>query len=123
MFNIRARMSTIYSRILLFNILLVIILSLVPQLIYIHYFSNAYNQEINRQSTQDVSKLKYAVDETILDRVIRLVNIYFSDIPSNEVLAYPLTHDISGNGFKIAEVSNFLTEPKQPMTAKALTVI
>lgn len=110
MFNIRARMSTIYSRILLFNILLVIILSLAPQLIYIHYFSTAYNQEINRQSTQDVSKLKYAVDETILDRVIRLVNIYFSDIPSNEVLAYPLTHDISGNGFKIAEVSNFLTD-------------
>ncbi|OAS22684.1 helix-turn-helix domain-containing protein [Paenibacillus oryzisoli] len=110
MFNIRARMSTIYSRILIFNILLVIVLSLVPQLIYIHYFSNAYNQEINRQSTQDVSKLKYAVDETILDRVIRLVNIYFSDIPSNEVLAYPLTHDISGNGFKIAEVSNFLTD-------------
>ncbi|OCT13012.1 hypothetical protein A8709_22085 [Paenibacillus pectinilyticus] len=110
MFNIRARMSTIYSRILLFNILLVIILSLAPQLVYIHYFSSAYNQEINRQSTQDVSKLKYAVDETILDRVIRLVNIYFSDIPSNEVLAYPLTHDISGNGFKIAEVSNFLTD-------------
>ncbi|CAN7287793.1 AraC family transcriptional regulator [Paenibacillus sp. LjRoot153] len=110
MFNIRARMSTIYSRILLFNILLVIILSLAPQLIYIHYFSTAYNQEINRQSTQDVNKLKYAVDETILDRVIRLVNIYFSDIPSNEVLAYPLTHDISGNGYKIAEVSNFLTD-------------
>ncbi|MCU6797355.1 helix-turn-helix domain-containing protein [Paenibacillus sp. WQ 127069] len=110
MFNIRAKMNTVYSRILIFNILLVIIISLVPQVLYIHYFSTAYNEEIMRQSTQDVNKLKYAVDETILDRVIRLVNIYFSDIPSNEILAYPLTHDISGNGFKIAEVSNYLTD-------------
>ncbi|SFL73177.1 AraC-type DNA-binding protein [Paenibacillus sp. 1_12] len=110
MFNIRARMNTVYSRILIFNILLVIIISLVPQVLYIHYFSTAYNREIMRQSTQDVNKLKYAVDETILDRVIRLVNIYFSDIPSNEILVYPLTHDISGNGFKIAEVSNYLTD-------------
>lgn len=106
----RARWNTVHSRILLVNMVLVILIACVPQLLYIPYFTNTYNQEIRRQSAQNVNKLKYAVDETILDRVIRLTNIYFSDIPSNEVLTYPLTHDISANGSKIAEVSNFLTD-------------
>ncbi|MFD0716379.1 helix-turn-helix domain-containing protein [Paenibacillus sp. GCM10027626] len=116
MLKIRSKLNTIGARILIFNLMIVIIVSLGPQMLFIQYFTSAYNKEINNQSAENVRKLKYVVDETILDSVIRFGNIYFTDLPSNETLVYPLTHDISQDGLKIAEVGNFLTDIPNKLT-------
>lgn len=104
------QLKTIFSRILFFNILLVLIITVIPLSIYSNYFKRNYDKEINNYNMQLVKQFQTYVDEQLLEKVINIPNIYLSNTSGNSDLTYPLTEDISTDSTRIYNIREKLAD-------------
>ncbi|WP_168120469.1 helix-turn-helix domain-containing protein [Paenibacillus sp. HB172176] len=104
--------SRIFKRLLVFNLIAVLIVSIVPQFVFYRYFMTMYNKEVQGLSMQTVRQFQNAVDEPIVKAVVNFPNLYMSELESNDALVYPLTHDISRNSAAILKVSRRMDDIK-----------
>ncbi len=74
----RIHFNTVFSRILLFNILLVIIVTILPQLIFLNSFKSSYRDEINRNNMQMVAQIQKSIDGQVLEKAVTLPVTYLS---------------------------------------------
>lgn len=96
---------TILSRILFFNILIVLLVTLTPQVVFYNYFSLTYNREVNNYNMQIVKQVQRSVDELVLEKVVKIPIVYFSEVRSNQDLTYPLNFDIGNDPIRILNVA------------------
>lgn len=104
--------SRIFKRLLVYNLIAVLIVSVVPQFVFYRIFMGMYNEEIQGLNMQTVRQFQNAVDEPILKGMVDFPNLHLSELESNEALVYPLTHDISRNSSAILKVAGRIDDIK-----------
>jgi two-component system response regulator YesN len=109
------RGSRIFQRLLVFNLVTVIVISIVPQFVFYSYFKSMYDVELKGLNMQTVRQFQHAVDEPIVKEIVNFPNVYLSELESNEELVYPLTHNISKNSSAILKVSRRTDDIKNNM--------
>lgn len=111
----RIHFNTVFSRILLFNILLVIIVTILPQMVFLNSFKSSYRDEINRNNMQLVAQIQKSIDGQVLEKAVTLPVTYLSELPSNEDLTYALQNDITKEPSKIGNIRNKLMDIKSTL--------
>ncbi|THF72908.1 helix-turn-helix domain-containing protein [Cohnella fermenti] len=102
--------NRIFQRLLVFNLIAVLIISIFPQVVFYQYFTNIYNEEVESLNRQVVRQFQDAIDEPIVKAIVTFPNIYLSEIESNEALVYPLNHDISRDSSAILKVARRIAD-------------
>lgn len=100
--------KTLFSRILFFNLIMVIIVSIMPQGIFFSYFRNIYDDEVEKNNMQKVKQTQKYIDELILEKVVNIPNSYLSEIKENDDLVYPLYYNIRDDVNRIRNISERL---------------
>ena len=104
--------SRIFKRLLVFNLITVLVVSLVPQFVFYRYFMTMYNEEAQALNMQTVRQFQSAIDEPIVKAMVNFPNQYLSELESNEALVYPLTRDISRDSAAILKVARRIDDIK-----------
>lgn len=94
----------IFQRLLIFNLIVVVVVSIVPPFVFYQYFKSLYDKEINSLNLQTVRQFQQAIDEPIVKAAVNFPNLYLSELESNEALVYPFTHDISKDSAAILKI-------------------
>lgn len=102
--------KTIFSRILLFNIIMIVSAVVIFQIVYYNYFRVLYDREFNELNMQNIRQVQRAIDESILVKVVDIPNRYFSDIYTNEDLVYPINNDITRDPLATLKVKKKLED-------------
>ena len=102
----RIEFNTIFSRILLFNLFIVIGVTVIPFSAFTNYFINAYNSQINQYNMQVVRQTQNYIDDTMIAKIVGIPNTFFSELDINYELTYPYYNDISNNAVVIQEINN-----------------
>ena len=63
------RFNHIYSRLLFFNILLIVVATIVPQFILYKYFTERYGDKLEEINYYNICQVRDFVDETIFEPV------------------------------------------------------
>lgn len=97
--------DSLYFRLLVFNLILVLLITVIPSVVYFQFFNSGYNEQLQRLNMQAVTQLRSSIDEEVLKDAVELPNRYLSSISGNEELTYPLSNDISRDSARILGVS------------------
>ncbi|KRF21501.1 helix-turn-helix domain-containing protein [Paenibacillus sp. Soil787] len=104
--------NRLFRRLLVFNLLTVVLITIVPQYIFYHYFKSMYEEEINVLNMQTVRQFQSAIDEPIIKSVTNFPNQYLSEVDSNETLTTPFFTDIRNDNSTIRKVSRQIGDIK-----------
>ncbi|WJH37006.1 cache domain-containing protein [Paenibacillus sp. CC-CFT747] len=99
-----------FTRLILFNCSLVILITVIPALVYYRYFSTSYEEQTRKLNRQAVAQLRESFDERFLKEIIRIPNQNLSGMESNDVLTYPLANPIDRDVVRTLQVSNRVEE-------------
>lgn len=99
------KFNTIFSRILFFNFLLVIGVTVLPFSIFTNYFINNFNSQINQYNMQLVRMTQNYIDDTVIKKIVDFPNTYFSELDINYELTYPYYHDITDDAALITVIN------------------
>ncbi|MGG1516604.1 helix-turn-helix domain-containing protein [Paenibacillus oryzisoli] len=99
-------------RLLIFNILLVVIITVIPTLVFYQYFVSNYNKQLTKLNMQTVTQFRNFMDQKVLRDVIGIPNLYFTDLESSDPIVYPLQHDIHNDSSRILQTSKRIFEVK-----------
>ena len=97
--------NSVLSRLLFFNVALVLLVTVLPQVILYSYFSTNYQRQLEDANAKDVARIRELVDKNVMEMAIFIPNLYFSKLRDNSALTYPLNFDISKQAYRILEVS------------------
>lgn len=100
--------NTIFSRILFFNTLLVVLITVIPQLFFTKYFITNYDNQKKEYNMQLVKQARNYIDDMVIGKIVDIPNTYLSNLEINYDLTYPLEHDISQDSIAIQKVINGL---------------
>ena len=100
--------NTIYARNLFFNLVLVLLITLIPFSILTNWIVDRFNKQINQYNTQTARQIQNYIDETVVKQVLNMPNTYFSELDYNYELTYPYKHNISDDSVMIQEISTRL---------------
>ncbi|MDO3412488.1 AraC family transcriptional regulator [Saccharibacillus sp. CPCC 101409] len=109
--------STYFSRLLFFNIALILLLGVLPQVGIFQYMIQAYNTELYRFNTQSARQIQNTVDQQLLLPTVQIAKRNLTELSDdNTALFYPMTHDIRHDYSAIAAVKEALTalQSEQP---------
>ncbi|MDI4645136.1 AraC family transcriptional regulator [Cohnella hashimotonis] len=104
--------SRIFQRLLIFNLIAVLVISLVPLFVFFQYFLKTYNEEVQSLNMQTVRQFQNEIDEQVVKVAVNFPNLYLSELDSNDALVYPLTHDISRDASAILKVVRHIGDIK-----------
>lgn len=104
------RFNHIYSRLLFFNILLIVVATIVPQFILYKYFTERYGDKLEEINYYNICQVRDFVDETIFEPVIGISVTHFSDRFSNDLLINPTHQPIRDESYTILQISSRLYE-------------
>ncbi|OWA37663.1 hypothetical protein B9G55_06325 [Saccharibacillus sp. O16] len=106
-----------FSRLLFFNILLILLLGVLPQVGIFQYMIQAYNHELYRFNTQSVKQIQNTVDEQLLMPTVQIAKRNLTEMSDdNHPLFYPMTHKIRNDYSAIVGVQETLSalQSEQP---------
>ncbi|MFC7677553.1 helix-turn-helix domain-containing protein [Paenibacillus sp. GCM10028914] len=106
-----------FSRMLFFNIMLILLLGVLPQIGIFQYMIKAYNNELYRFNTQSVKQIQNMVDEQLLMPTVQIAKRNLTEMPDvNTALFYPMTNDIRNDYSAIVNVQETLSalQSEQP---------
>lgn len=108
--KIKLTFNTVFTRILFFNLIVIIISTIIPQIIFYNYFTVTYNNEIKGYNMKNVARIASSIDELILERAISISNYFLPELQSNSDFTYPLYNDISNDYLRITAVKQKLSD-------------
>ena len=100
------RMNTIFARMFILNIILVILATIIPQTVFFNYLLKKYDEDTKSYNMKNALDMKNYVDDTILEKVVNIPNIYFSQLQSNDDLTFPMENDMRNLPARIFAVSH-----------------
>ncbi|WNR45438.1 AraC family transcriptional regulator [Paenibacillus roseipurpureus] len=106
--NIQERQTHFFLRIFLFNVIIVILVTCIPVVIYYQYFTKAFNEQLENLNLKTVMQFRNAIDEKFLRDSMRMVPSNFVDNTSDETLIKPMTDSIRNDSKAILSVINQL---------------
>lgn len=105
---IRFPFKNIFSRLLFFNILLIIIATLLPQFAVYKYFINKYCEKLQETNYHNICQVRDFVDETIFEPLIGVAATHFSDRMSNDLLMQPISNPVQDDSYMLLQISTHL---------------
>lgn len=106
----RLQIGSIYSRLLFFNIILIVIATVLPQLVMAQYFAGKYKEKLEEMHLQNIRHVRDYTDETVFEQVAGVFGAHFSDRPGNDILIAPVYKDISMDTYMLLQISQKLEE-------------
>lgn len=101
--------SQYFSRLLVFNLLLILVLGIMPLVIIFQYMMSAYNSELEKFNYQAVKQIQSTIDEQFLKPTVQIANRNLTDTTSGEQpLFYPMTHNIRNEYSSIINITSTL---------------
>lgn len=97
-----------FQRLFLFNLIIVILVTFIPVVIYYQYFSKAFNEQLESINLQTVNQFRNTIDEQFLKDSIKLVQSSFVDLTQDDSLTKPMTDIIRNDSKAIRNVINQL---------------
>jgi len=92
-----------FNRTVLFNILFVVLASLVPQAVFFGLFAHAYDDEVRSNGLADAAKIEYVARTLALDPITAVYPQNFSDINANRALTEPLDYPEGRDPYRIVD--------------------
>ncbi len=108
--KVKLTFNTVFTRILFFNLIVIIISTIIPQIVFYNYFTITYNNDINRYNMEHVAKIGSSVDELILERALSISNNFLPELQSNSDFTYPLYNNIRKDYSRITAVNHKLSD-------------
>ncbi|WP_172251317.1 AraC family transcriptional regulator [Saccharibacillus deserti] len=115
--NRKLNESAFFSRLLFFNLALILLLGVLPQIGIFQYMMQAYNTELYRFNTQSVKQIRNTVDEQLLMPTVQIAKRNLTELSDdNTALFYPMTHQIRHDYSAIVNVQEALSalQSEQP---------
>ncbi|OWR32389.1 hypothetical protein CDO73_01930 [Saccharibacillus sp. O23] len=113
----RPKPAYYFSRLLFFNIVLILLLGVLPQVGIFQYMIQAYNNELYRFNTQSVKQIQNTVDEQLLMPTVQIAKRNLTEMSDDRnPLFYPMTHKIRNDYSAIVDVQETLSalQSEQP---------
>lgn len=104
--------KTIFSRLLFYNIILILFATSIFQIVYYNYFRILYDREFKDLYIHNLKQIQNSIDESIIKKLTDISNIYFSDTYTNEDLIYPIYNDISNDPISVIRIKKRLDDIK-----------
>ena len=64
------RFNTIFAKMLLLNIILIILATVIPQTVFVNYILKAYGEDTKQYNMKNAADIKNSVDHMILEKVM-----------------------------------------------------
>jgi|GEM_PF-4372828 len=103
--KLREKLKTAFVRTMAFNLLMVLIATLLPQIVMLNSLFSLNRTKTIENSRGLLYQMQRGIDETILRKVVEIPTIYFSDLPGNAALTKGFYEDISGQSQAILQVA------------------
>lgn len=104
------RLNTIFARMFLFNVIMIILATLIPQTVFFNYFYKSYEKDTKTHNYKNAVDIKNNLDDTILEKVVNLPNLYFSHLHSNDDFIFPLENNIRNSHSRILSLSQKIND-------------
>jgi|GEM_PF-2557472 AraC-type DNA-binding domain-containing proteins len=98
----------LFQRLFLFNIILVVLVTFMPVIIYYQYFSKALTEQLENINKQTVMQFRSSIDEQFLKDSIKMIQTSFFDSTEYDTLNKPMTSSIRHDSTAIRNVVNKL---------------
>lgn len=102
--------NNIYSRLLFFNIILILAATIIPQVSLYQYFTSQYQKKLEQSNYDNIRQVRDFTDETVFERLVSIPVTYFSDTTSNGMLMEPISHNIRNKSYDILKISKKINE-------------
>lgn len=99
------KLNTIFARMLIFNMAMIIMATIIPQAVFFNFFTKTYDDNAKAYNTKNALEIRNYVDETVVEKVVNLPNVYFSQLQSNDDLVFPMENDIRNTPSRILTIS------------------
>ncbi|WP_248929802.1 helix-turn-helix domain-containing protein [Paenibacillus hamazuiensis] len=105
-------MKQAFLRLTFLNAAMIVLITVIPSVVYLHLFGENMNEQVNRLNEQMVTEFRNSLDDSIVKEAIRMTDLYLTERGINETLIYPFTHDITGDTSRILAVADQLKDLK-----------
>lgn len=100
------------SRSVFFNVLFIVLASMIPQAVFFGFIVGAYHDEVQSNAIADASKIDYTLKIVVFDPVTSVFPQHFSDIDANSTLTAPLIYDIGQDPYRVFQAISSLQDIK-----------
>lgn len=107
------QIKSIYSRLLLFNIILIVIATVLPEAVMSEYFERRYKEKLEEINYENIKKVRDFTDETVFEQLIGAYVANFSDQPSNDILIAPTYRNVREDAYTLLQISRKLEAIKE----------
>ncbi|GLX66956.1 AraC family transcriptional regulator [Paenibacillus glycanilyticus] len=97
-----------FQQLFLFNIILVVLVTFMPVVIYYQYFSKALNEQLENINKQTVMQFRSSIDDQFLKDSIKMIQTSFVDSTEYDTLNKPMMSSIRHDSTAIRNVVNKL---------------
>ncbi|MCM0649579.1 AraC family transcriptional regulator [Clostridium swellfunianum] len=100
------------QRLIIFNLILVVVMTIIPQIFYFRYLNVFIESHVKESNMQSIKNMQNSIDENIITDIISFPNKYLSNLPSNEDLTYPLDNNISSDTSRTINIYRSINDIK-----------
>lgn len=97
--------NTIFARMLVFNMAMIILATIIPQAVFFNFFTETYDRDAKAYNMKNALEIRNYIDDTIVEKVVNIPNIYFSQLQSNDDFIFPMENDIRHAASRILAIS------------------
>ncbi|MGG1550143.1 AraC family transcriptional regulator [Paenibacillus ferrarius] len=106
-----------FTRMLVFNLMLILVLGIIPLVVLFQYVMSAYNQELKNFNFQAVKQIRSTIDEQFLKPTVQIANRNLTETTSGEPpLFYPMTHNIRNEYSSLTNIGTILSSIEGELT-------
>lgn len=104
------RFNTIFARMFLFNIIMIILATIIPQTVFFNYIFKTYDSDTKTHNLKNAIDMKNNIDDTIIQKVVNIPTLYFSHLHSNDDFIFPLENNITNLPSRILSISQKIND-------------
>ncbi|MEK3722729.1 AraC family transcriptional regulator [Paenibacillus sp. FSL H8-0034] len=93
-----------FSRLYWSNVIIVIMITIIPVVIYYQYFSKAYNEELEKFNEQTVIQIRQSIDQQFIKESINTLSRSVADGAQDSILLYPMTNSIRNDSSSVLNI-------------------
>lgn len=102
--------SSIFFKILVFNMLFITAATLIFQLIFYSVLDREYIKQYEQLNISSIQRIFNSIEENIISRATKIPENYFSPIPRNQGVTYPMNNPLENNPLAISKLKDRLDD-------------
>lgn len=98
--------SSLFIKIIVFNIISILVITLIYQGVFYNVIEKSWRNKFTKYNLSNIGISFNNIEREIINKTVSIPYNYFSNIPSNKSILYPLGQDISGSPEDIIKLIN-----------------